>query len=274
MPELLSIITINYNDAQGLEKTLQSLSAQTQKNFELLIIDGGSTDHSAGIIKKYSSIVSYSVSEKDKGIYDAQNKGILKSTGKYLMFLNAGDFLVSDHVLQEFYDFVSGKDHKLVYGNTKLLKETGEFHHDIIQPDPLYDFYFYKNTLNHQSCYIARELFNQYGLYKLEYKICADFEFFLNVFLDQKEAYVHLNKFVAYYSLGGFSSDPMNYELVVKEKEAILARYFPKKQLREFAALERKRHSVGFNLRTFLYKNKITYPLIKFYVKLKGGGER
>lgn len=271
MGKYLSVITINYNDAKGLEKTLGSLASQTYTDFELVVIDGGSTDNSKQIIEKYNSIISYSVSEKDNGIYDAQNKGIVKSNGKYLLFLNAGDFLVNENVLQEFYDFSTGKDYKLVYGDTKLLKENGDFHHDIIQPDPLYPFYFYKNTLNHQSCFIQKELFDKYGLYKLEYKICSDFEFFLNVFLHQKEAYVHMNKFVAFYSLGGFSSDPMNYEFVVKDKETILAQYFTPKELKEFRAIDRKQNTLRFNLKTWLYGNKFTYGIIKLYVKLKGG---
>jgi glycosyltransferase involved in cell wall biosynthesis len=271
MSKLLSIITINYNNAKGLEQTLSSLISQSYRDFELIVMDGGSKDDSTEIIKKYKSIVSFSVSERDKGIYDAQNKGIQKATGKYLLFLNSGDYLVNEKVLEEFAKFVEGKDHLLVYGNTKLLKENGEFHHNIIQPDPLTAFYFYNNTLNHQSCFIQKKLFNKYGLYKLDYKICSDFEFFLNVFLHQKEAYVHMNTFVANYLLGGFSSDPMNYDAVVKDKQTILANYFTKKELADFRSQYRRQNSTAFNIRNWLYNNRITYPIIQWYVKMKGG---
>lgn len=99
----LSIITINRNDAQGLEKTLESIwKKQSFKDFEHIIIDGASTDNSINIIKKYASHLSYWVSEPDKGIYNAMNKGIIKAKGNYLLFLNSGDWLENDILARVF----------------------------------------------------------------------------------------------------------------------------------------------------------------------------
>ena len=98
MPEL-SIITINLNNCAGLQKTLDSVFAQTFTDYEYLVIDGGSTDGSAELIKKQENKFVYCVSEKDNGIYHAMNKGIRKATGDYLLFLNSGDYLVNDEVL-------------------------------------------------------------------------------------------------------------------------------------------------------------------------------
>ena len=99
----LSIITINKNDAKGLEKTLESIwKKQSFKDFEHIIIDGASTDNSINIIKKYASHLSYWVSEPDKGIYNAMNKGIIKAKGNYLLFLNSGDWLENDILARVF----------------------------------------------------------------------------------------------------------------------------------------------------------------------------
>ena len=98
---VLSIITINYNNKAGLDKTILSVIDQTDKSFEFLVIDGGSDDGSKELIKKYSKEIAYSVSEKDHGIYNAQNKGVLKATGDYCLFLNSGDCLESNDTLKK-----------------------------------------------------------------------------------------------------------------------------------------------------------------------------
>ena len=96
-----SIITINYNNRDGLEKTIQSVINQTCQDFEFIIIDGGSTDGSVDIIKKYNDRINYWVSEPDKGIYNAMNKGILQAHGEYLNFMNSGDCFFDNEVLNK-----------------------------------------------------------------------------------------------------------------------------------------------------------------------------
>ena len=113
------------NNANGLEQTILSVRNQTWKDFEHIIIDGGSTDGSLGIIEKYRDGITYSVSEKDKGIYDAQNKGILNANGEYCLFLNSGDFLVNESVFEKIFsnnldtDIIYG-DMLIDYGNGKI----------------------------------------------------------------------------------------------------------------------------------------------------------
>ena len=108
----LSIITINRNDAQGLEKTLESIwKKQSFKDFVHIIIDGASTDNSINIIKKYASHLSYWVSEPDKGIYNAMNKGIIKAKGNYLLFLNSGDWLENDILARVFKENFTDRSH-------------------------------------------------------------------------------------------------------------------------------------------------------------------
>ena len=95
-----SIITVNYNNKNGLEMTIKSVLGQTCKDFEYIIIDGGSTDGSVEVIKKYASRIDYWVSEPDKGVYNAMNKGIRKATGDYLNFMNSGDAYHSTSALE------------------------------------------------------------------------------------------------------------------------------------------------------------------------------
>ncbi len=99
----VSVITINYNNAQGLQKTIDSVISQTFKDYEFIIIDGGSTDESVDIIRKNSGKISYWVSEKDGGIYNAQNKGAKKASGEYCLFLNSGDFLMDSQTLEKVF---------------------------------------------------------------------------------------------------------------------------------------------------------------------------
>ena len=99
----LSIITINLNNASGLEKTIQSVINQTYKDFEFIVIDGASTDGSVEVIKKYSSGINYWVSESDTGIYNAMNKGIRKAQGEYCLFLNSADYLFSPNLISAVY---------------------------------------------------------------------------------------------------------------------------------------------------------------------------
>lgn len=123
MPQL-TIITINRNDAQGLEKTLESIwEKQSFKNFEHIIIDGASTDNSINIIKKYASHLSYWVSEPDKGIYNAMNKGIIKAKGNYLLFLNSGDWLENDILTRVFKESFT---EDIVYADLYLYRNADD----------------------------------------------------------------------------------------------------------------------------------------------------
>src|SRR6478735_1115877 len=112
----LSIITINYNNLQGLQKTIESVVSQSFKDFEYIIIDGGSTDGSKVLIEKYSESITYWVSEKDNGIYPAMNKGIQVANGEYLLFLNSGDWFYENTTLSMAIPMLRPFD--IVYGNT------------------------------------------------------------------------------------------------------------------------------------------------------------
>ena len=222
MPQL-TIITINRNDAQGLEKTLESIwEKQSFKNFEHIIIDGASTDNSINIIKKYASHLSYWVSEPDKGIYNAMNKGIIKAKGNYLLFLNSGDWLENDILTRVFKESFT---EDIVYADLYLYRNA-----DDIQispyPDKLTLPFIYKYSLGHPSTFIKRELFKDM-LYEEKYRIISDWAFFITQILLFNRTTKHLNFAVSYFNVYGISSDPKSGNLIMQERSDFFKNNFP-----------------------------------------------
>src|SRR4051812_9372166 len=116
MKKKLSIITVNLNNAEGLETTIKSVTGQKNRDFEFIIIDGASTDNSLKVLADYDKQIDLWISEKDKGIYEAMNKGISKSNGAYLLFLNSGDYLYSEDTIGHVMEYLTGEA-DIVYGN-------------------------------------------------------------------------------------------------------------------------------------------------------------
>ncbi len=170
-----SIITVNYNNKEGLKQTIESVILQSFRDFEFIVIDGGSTDGSIDVLKEYNSQINYWVSEPDRGIYHAMNKGILQAKGDYLNFMNSGDCFYDKDVLLKVAaygyneDFIIGKD---FHFNIK----TGQSHVSI-QPPRTTMIHFFIATLDHQSSFIKRELFNN-SPYNEQYHLVSDWIFF------------------------------------------------------------------------------------------------
>lgn len=170
-----SIITVNYNNKEGLQKTIKSVLQQSFHDFEYIIIDGGSTDGSEDVLREYDEYITYWVSEKDNGIYHAMNKGIAKSTGTYLNFMNSGDCFYDDNVLAKVdsynpdADFIIGKDYH--------YNEERQKGHASIQPPRTTMIHFFVATLDHQSSFIKRELFEN-SLYDEGHRLVSDWIFF------------------------------------------------------------------------------------------------
>lgn len=206
MPNL-SIITINYNNLPGLQKTMQSVFEQTFTDYEYIIIDGGSTDGSKEYIHQYANKLAYWVSEKDKGIYDAINKGILKANGEYCMFLNSGDFLLRNNVLESAFEVVNKNNADIYYADVCLQEITGET--CVQQHAPLMNLKFLQHrTLNHQSSLIRRSLFDELGLYDETHGLAADYAFYLNAFLNKK-IFLYISDVWVQYKRDGISSNNM-----------------------------------------------------------------
>lgn len=171
-----SIITVNYNNKEGLRKTIESVISQTFRDFEFIVIDGGSDDGSVDVLKEYDSYITYWISEKDKGIYNAMNKGILKSTGDYLNFMNSGDCYYSPNVLENVNKYKTDSD--FIVGKDYHFSEKTQKGHVSRQPSHITMIHFFTSTLDHQSSFIKRDLFDN-SLYNESYKWVSDWIFYI-----------------------------------------------------------------------------------------------
>lgn len=216
----LSIITINLNNLEGLRKTASSVLGQSFSNYEFIIIDGYSNDGSVEYISSIDSkVLTHWISEKDSGIYDAMNKGINKSSGEYLLFLNSGDCLFSESVIHNITSEINISKFDIYYADVSCFLND-VFIQKITYPDQLDIEFWLNNTLNHQSIIIKRELFDYNNLYSLRYKIASDFEFILKAFMCGAK-FNKLPFLVSNYDLNGFSS--FNTDLLLREREEIIS---------------------------------------------------
>lgn len=215
----LSIITINFNDKIGLKKTMQSVFDQTFRDFEYIIIDGGSTDGSRDLIEQSSQCLAYWVSEQDKGVFHAQNKGVMVANGEYVLFLNGGDVLNGNTALE---DFISHEnfDGDIIYGDYKF--EEGEK----IYPDELTSYYFMKTSLPHQSTLFKKQVFEKMGQFDEKYKFGADRAFFIKCFMDGSIKFQHIKYPLTVFDLQGLSNDPKLLSEKRAEDEAIFEECF------------------------------------------------
>lgn len=202
----VSIITVNFNNAIGLEKTINSVREQTYKDIEFIVIDGFSTDESKNIILKNQDIISYWISEKDNGIYDAMNKGIKVCSGDYVLFLNSGDFLTNRKIIRNI--FIRKHTEDLIVGRQLFINAKGKVGRS---PKLNYkDFnitYFLSSTLPHQATFIKSSLFGEIGLYDITYKISADWVFWIKAIIENKCKIRIINKNISYMEEGGVSSN-------------------------------------------------------------------
>lgn len=219
----ISVITINYNDHAGLKKTIASVKSQSFSNFEYIVIDGGSTDPSPTVIKENNDIIDHGVSEKDRGIYHAMNKGIASASGEYLLFLNSGDSFYSPHSLQRLAGPEPTKD--LIYGN--LLLQLGNDSEERKYPDNLRFSSVYSNSLPHPATLIKKTLFDKIGPYDEKLKIAADWKFFIIALFQQSASYEHRDTIVSNFDLKGISSIAETQQRINAEKEQTLREHFP-----------------------------------------------
>lgn len=213
MPRL-TIITINKNNAEGLNRTLMSIwEKQSFDDFEHIVIDGGSCDASVDIIKKYDKELAYWVSETDRGIYNAMNKGIAMSKGDYLLFLNSGDWLENDVLTRV---FKTGFVEDIVYADLYFFRNDGDIEISSY-PDKISLSFILSHSLGHPSTFIKRDLF-KYMMYEEKYKIISDWVFFVKQILFFNCTTKHLNLATTYFNVYGISSDPQNKALILQEQ--------------------------------------------------------
>ncbi|NDW10592.1 glycosyltransferase family 2 protein [Dysgonomonas sp. 520] len=219
---LLSIITINRNNALGLEKTINSVIGQAFNDYEYLIIDGASTDESVSIIEKHAPSISYWVSEPDKGIYSAMNKGIRKASGDYIIFMNSGDTFISPDTLQAVFSTKRTAD--LIAGCVVLDGKRVKIRETI--PEKITFYHFFVSTLWHQATFTKRELFSEIGLYDEDMKISADWKFALLATIKHEKKVDLIDMDIALIDTSGISGSDEGNEIIKKEHEETFQKYF------------------------------------------------
>ena len=209
-----SIITVVLNDKPGLKKTIKSILKQKFRNFEYLIIDGGSTDGTLNLLKKYNGKIDYWISKKDKGIWDAVNKGILLSKGKYVNTINAGDTYHSKNSLTIINDYFEKDDTvDFIFGTVKKNK----VYHKYEPKKMFWSFNFY--PAHSGGFFVKRIIHKKIGLYNLKYKCSSDYDFFWRLINKYrfKGTSTKKNELISNFKLGGFSSKYSFFQHVLEE---------------------------------------------------------
>ena len=190
---LISVVTVCFNAAATIEETIQSVLGQTYPKVEYIIIDGGSTDGTVDIIKRYADRLAYWVSEPDKGIYDAMNKGIAAASGDYINFMNAGDKFHNEKVLSDFAPYID-RTSDIVYGNFIRAYQDCKY---FVAASPL-TLLAKRMVFCHQSAFIKVPFHKKYT-YNTRFKIAGDYNFFYTSYFERDAKFQHIPVIVAEY---------------------------------------------------------------------------
>lgn len=243
----LSVITIVYNNVKDIERTMQSVLNQTYSNIEYIVIDGASTDGTLQIIKKYQDRLAKLVSEKDKGIYDAMNKGLSLATGDYVLFMNSGDEIYESATVEKVFASASNAD--IYYGETEMYDENwqslGRRRHRAPETFNWRSFK-YGMSISHQAIYVKRSLTEPYNL---NYKYSADIDWIIKI-AKKASVIVNTHLYVAKYLVGGISKKKHRDSL--KERFQIFSHYYG------FAANVINHLLIAFNLGFYFLKHRRT----------------
>lgn len=258
----LSIITINYNNKAGLEKTVASVMSQNWRDFEWIIIDGGSTDGSKEVIEKLNANpnanIAFWCSEPDNGVYNAMNKGISHAKGEYLNFMNSGDLFASPDSLS--IVFKNTSEEELLFGLMVRENINGRINNLRNMKSELkwYDFYF--DSLGHQSTFLKKSVFVKFGVFNESYKILADWEYWIRVILYEGISYKFLPYKISIYEGGGLSDSPAMLDDLKRLRKA----YYPEMIMKQSIPLIYETNLIKHYKITRLI-NHLLFRIARFY---------
>ena len=277
----LSIITINYNNAAGLKKTLDSVAVQTCTDFEHIIVDGESTDNSVEIIHEYEQNLTSHLSplasrlkwlsESDTGVYNAMNKGIKLARGEYLLFLNSGDYLIADDVIDKVFTHDCYAD---ILCARCDVSDNGKVVWTSNPPKKVTFGILYTVGLAHQSTFIRRTLFEQLGYYDESFRYNADIEFWFRSIVNHGATTQRIGVITTDYNLDGISSKENQSAKYIEEMQRILQPYkaftddydiFLRRENETQLFDWIKRHSCLH--KSLIFLNKVEHKLKKIFCK-------
>ena len=257
-----SIITINYNNKRGLEKTIQSIINQTYKDYEYIIIDGGSTDGSVDIITKYSDKINYWVSEPDNGVYHAMNKGISKANGLFLNFMNSGDSFHSATTLELISKEIDSTD--ILIGKC-CNASTGNIYGNLQTGTDITLLTLMKEMINHQSTFYRKTILDKHP-YDERLKIVSDWKVNIQTIIFDNCKVNVTDTIVADYDMNGISST--NGKLYLEEKVTVLNELFPKRILEDYNKLYTDKELPIVTLLPLLKKTERIQHIVYLFTKL------
>lgn len=257
---ILSIITINWNNADGLEKTMRSVVKQNEKEFEYVVVDGGSTDESVEVIKKYAlqREIVWS-SERDNGIYNGMNKGIQKARGDYIMILNSGDYLADDNVVGCLLKSIESDGYPSVYyGNIIKIWPDGKTLIDHQIEGEISMISFYSGTLNPDGAMIKKSLFEKYGYFDESMKICSDWAWLMNVLALHGETSKRCSINTIYFDMTGVSEGgEKSLKTIKSERRQVLEKALPAAILADY-----DKYATDIRMMQRIRRHKGAYKLV------------
>jgi len=216
----ISIITVSYNSADTIEDTITSVLNQDYPEIEYIIIDGASTDNTMDIVNRYRKKISRVISEPDKGIYDAMNKGIRLATGDVIGILNADDFYIDNHVITKVAKGFEIPDVGAVFADLVYVKPENvnktvrRYSSKAFTPSK----FAYGWMPAHPTFFLKKKFYKQYGLYKTDYKIAADYELLIRMLYLNKVPYNYIPKILIKMRLGGVSTNSLQSNLILNQE--------------------------------------------------------
>lgn len=218
---LITVVTVVYNGEAHLKQTIQSVIDQSYDNVEYIIVDGGSTDGTLDIIRRYEGQIDYWVSEVDNGLYYAMNKSVILATGKWINFMNAGDSFYDTNVLASLFDATGFGDASVVYGD--VMKKYNQQYQILRKNKPL-ELFYQELPFSHQAAFVKTVLLKRYP-FDTQYRLSADYDLFFNLY-HRGLVFVHLPRIVATFDMFGVSS---NYAKLFLDKKQVSFQYQPEK---------------------------------------------
>lgn len=257
-----SIITVNYNNKEGLRETIESVIHQTFRDYEFIVIDGGSTDGSADIIKEYNTQIDYWISEPDGGIYQGMNKGIKKSSGEYLNFMNSGDCFYDEEVLQDIFDKQSTSD--IIVGKDYHYNSETQQGFSTILPPRISMLTFFIQTLPHQSSFFKRELFKN-SLYDESLRIVADIKFYIQKICVEGCSVEEIDEIICRREPDGISKS--YNERRIAEHQTVIAEFLPSGAIKDYNTLTLLDKTTTYKLLSLLENSK-GLKWMTFFIKI------
>ena len=212
----VSIITVVYNNKECIEGCINSVLNQSYENIEYIIVDGGSTDGTIDIIERFKDKISIFISESDKGIYDALNKGVVRASGDVIAILHSDDKFCNFHVISNVINHMNALNSELCFSNIVIVDNDFQKILRYYRANHFKRWMFRTGWMPpHPSCFINKSIFNEFGLYSLNYKIAGDFDFLVRIFYSRDINWGYLNRITVKMRQGGVSNDGFSSKRVI-----------------------------------------------------------